>query len=179
MKCPHCGYIDSRVLDSRDIADGVRRRRQCLSCGGRFTTYERIQKSDLYVIKKDKRRELFDKGKLLSGIRKAFEKRPVASHVIDKLADDIEAELYRQGKQEISSSLIGDMVMANMRNIDHIAYIRFASVYREFADITRLKQEVDNLADGVPKIELPSAQLPLLTDNGLEIVSKKGREKRK
>jgi len=179
MQCPHCGYNDSKVLDSRDIADGVRRRRQCLSCNGRFTTYERIQKSGLYVIKKDKRRELFDKSKLLNGIRKAFEKRPVASRVIEKLADDIEADLYRQGKQEIPTYLIGDMVMENMKNLDHIAYIRFASVYREFADITRLKQEVDNLAGGIVKIALPSAQLPLLPDNGLEIVDKKSKGKRK
>jgi transcriptional repressor NrdR len=136
MNCPHCGYSDSKVLDSRDIDDGVRRRRQCLSCKGRFTTYERIQKSGLFVIKKDKRRELFDKGKLLTGIRKAFEKRPVPANVIDKVVNDIEAELYKQGKQEVPSTVIGDMVMASLKNIDHIAYIRFASVYREFADIT-------------------------------------------
>src|SRR5271157_6251827 len=108
MKCPHCGFEDSKVLDSRDIDDGVRRRRQCLSCDSRFTTYERIQKSSLYVVKKDKRRELFDKGKLLNGIRKAFEKRPIAANVIDKVADDIEAELYKQGKHEVPSTVIGD-----------------------------------------------------------------------
>ena len=164
MKCPHCGYSDSKVLDSRDVDEGVRRRRQCLSCDSRFTTYERIQKSGLYVIKKDKRRELFDKGKLLNGIRKAFEKRPVASHVIDKVADDIEAELYKQGKQEVPSTVIGDMVMASLKNLDHIAYIRFASVYRDFADITRLKQEVDRLAGGVSKTVQSSAQLPLLPE---------------
>ena len=119
-----------------------------LRCDSRFTTYERIQKSSLFVIKKDKRRELFDKSKLLNGIRKAFEKRPIAANVIDKVADDIEAELYKQGKQEVPSTVIGDMVMAHLKKLDHIAYIRFASVYREFADITRLKQEVDNLARG-------------------------------
>src|SRR5208283_2266099 len=105
MKCPHCGYIDSKVLDSRDVDDGVRRRRQCINCGSRFTTYERIQKSGLYVIKKDKRRELFDKNKLLNGIRKAFEKRPVAANVVDKVADDIESELYKQGNQEVPSTV--------------------------------------------------------------------------
>jgi transcriptional repressor NrdR len=178
MKCPHCGYSDSKVLDSRDVDDGVRRRRQCLGCESRFTTYERIQKSSLFVVKKDKRREAFDKSKLLNGIRKAFEKRPVAARVIDQVADDIEAELYKQGKQEVSSTVIGDMVMANLKKIDQIAYIRFASVYRDFADITRLKQEVDNLARGESKA-IPSAQLPLLPENELEVAVQAGRGKRK
>ena len=178
MKCPHCGYSDSKVLDSRDVDDGVRRRRQCLGCESSFTTYERIQKSSLFVVKKDKRREAFDKSKLLNGIRKAFEKRPVAARVIDQVADDIEAELYKQGKQEVSSTVIGDMVMANLKKIDQIAYIRFASVYRDFADITRLKQEVDNLARGESKA-IPSAQLPLLPENELEVAVQAGRGKRK
>jgi transcriptional repressor NrdR len=178
MKCPHCGYTDSKVLDSRDVDDGVRRRRQCLSCDSRFTTYERIQKSGLFVIKKDKRRELFDKSKLLNGIRKAFEKRPVAANVINKVADDIENELYKQGKQEVSSTVIGDMVMGHLKQIDQIAYIRFASIYRDFADITRLKQEVDNLARGEIKV-VPSAQLPLLPDQGLVVGVKAGRGQRK
>ena len=178
MKCPHCGYNDSKVLDSRDVDDGVRRRRQCLGCESRFTTYERIQKSSLFVVKKDKRREAFDKGKLLNGIRKAFEKRPVAARVIEQLADDIEAELYNEGKQEVSSTVIGDMVMAHLKKIDQIAYIRFASIYRDFADITRLKQEVDNLARGESKA-VPSAQLPLLPESELEVTAKAGRGKRK
>jgi len=178
MKCPHCGYNDSKVLDSRDVDDGVRRRRQCLSCDSRFTTYERVQKTGLFVIKKDKRRELFDKSKLLNGIHKAFEKRPVAANKIDKIADDIEAELFKQGRQEVQSAVIGDMVMTKLKQIDQIAYIRFASVYREFADITRLKQEVDNLARGESKV-VPSAQLPLLPDQGLEVVVKASRGQRK
>jgi transcriptional repressor NrdR len=175
MKCPHCGYNDSKVLDSRDVADSIRRRRQCFSCQGRFTTYERIQKIGLFVIKKDKRRELFDKSKLLNGIRKACEKRPITAHIIDKLTDDIEAELYKQGKQEVTSTVIGDMVMSRLKIIDHIAYIRFASVYREFADITRLKQEVDSLAVGVNKTTSASAQLPLLFDNAFKFVVEGGR----
>jgi transcriptional repressor NrdR len=179
MNCPHCGYSDSKVLDSRNVDDGVRRRRQCLRCNGRYTTYERIQKSGLFVIKKDKRRELFDKGKLLSGIRKAFEKRPVPANIIDKIADDIEAELYKQGKQEVPSPVIGDMVMASLKNIDHIAYIRFASVYREFADITRLKQEVDRLAGGLTKTVPSTAQLPLLADDQFEVLVKESRGRRK
>jgi len=178
MKCPHCGFEDSKVLDSRDVDDGVRRRRQCLSCDNRFTTYERIQKSSLFVVKKDKRRELFDKSKLLNGIRKAFEKRPIAANVIDKVADDIESELYKVGRQEVPSTVIGDMVMTHLKKLDYIAYIRFASIYREFADITRLKQEVDNLARGDSRM-VPSAQLPLLPDNGLEIAVKENRVRRK
>lgn len=175
MKCPHCGNNESKVLDSRDVDDSVRRRRQCLKCKGRFTTYERIQKIGLFVIKKDKRRELFDKSKLLNGIRKACEKRPITAHVIDKLADDIEIELYKQGKQEIASTDIGDMVMSSLKNIDHIAFIRFASVYREFTDITRLKQEVDSLAGGVSKITTASAQLPMLFDNTFKVTMEGGR----
>jgi transcriptional repressor NrdR len=178
MKCPHCGFEDSKVLDSRDVDDGIRRRRQCLSCGTRFTTYERIQKSSLYVIKKDMRRELFDKSKLLSGIRKAFEKRPIAASTVDKVADDIEAELYKEGRQEVSSTIIGDMVMEQLKTLDHIAYIRFASVYREIADITKLKQEVDNLARGAGRA-VPSAQLLLIPENELEVAETaiKGRRK--
>ena len=178
MKCPHCGYSDSKVLDSRDVDDGVRRRRQCLSCDTRFTTYERVQRTGLFVIKKDKRRELFDKGKLLSGIRKAFEKRPVAANTIDKIADDIETELYKQGRQEVQSEIIGDMVMTRLKQIDQIAYIRFASVYRDFADITKLKQEVDNLARGIGR-SVPAEQLPLIPENEPTVVETESRGKRK
>jgi transcriptional repressor NrdR len=178
MKCPHCGYNDSKVLDSRDVDDGVRRRRQCLSCDSRFTTYERVQRTGLFVIKKDRRRELFDKGKLLNGIRKAFEKRPVAANTIDQIADDIEAELYKQGRQEVHSAIIGDMVMASLKQIDQIAYIRFASVYRDFADITKLKQEVDNLARGNGR-SVPAEQLPLIPDNETPVAETGSRGKSK
>ena len=147
MKCPHCGFDDSKVLDSRDTADGIRRRRQCLSCNERFTTHEKVQQTMLFVIKKDRRREPFQKEKVLNGIRKACEKRPISGHDIEKLADEIETELLAQGRAEIPSSVIGDMVMAGLKTLDHIAYIRFASIYRDFADITRLKQEVDSLAE--------------------------------
>jgi transcriptional repressor NrdR len=138
-----------------------------LSCGVRFTTYERIQQSNLFVIKKDQRREPFRKEKLLNGMRRACEKRPIAGHAIERLADEIETDLYAQGKTEVPATLIGDMVMERLKKLDHIAYIRFASVYRDFTDITRLKQEVDSLAGvGVnAPVELsPSAQLPLLPD---------------
>ena len=147
MNCPYCGHSEDKVIDSREVNDGIRRRRQCLSCGARFTTYERLQPASLFVIKKDERREEFDREKLLTGIRKACEKRPLPTGIVEKLVDDIEAELYQLGKAEIPSAVIGDMVMARLKNLDHIAYIRFASVYREFADITALKQEVDTLVE--------------------------------
>jgi transcriptional repressor NrdR len=175
MNCPYCGHNDSKVTDSRDVDDGVRRRRQCLSCGARFTTYERRQPASLFVIKKDERREEFDRNKLLSGIRKACEKRPLPTGAIDKLVDDIEAELYRLGKGEIPSELIGDMVMEHLKKLDHIAYIRFASVYREFADITALKQEVDTLLNGA---ETPPGQLPLLPEVELALRRRRAGRRR-
>jgi len=162
VNCPYCNYHDSRVIDSRDVEDGIRRRRQCLSCGSRFTTYERLQPASLFVIKKDERREEFSRDKLLSGIRKACEKRPLPTGAIDKLAEDIEAELYQLGKAEIPSTIIGDIVMKELKSLDYIAYIRFASVYREFADITALKQEIDNLVDTEVETSRVTAQLPLL-----------------
>jgi transcriptional repressor NrdR len=162
LNCPFCGYIDSKVIDSRDVNDGVRRRRQCLRCDLRFTTYERLQPVSLFVIKKDGRREEFRREKLLTGIRKACEKRPLPSGAVDKLVDEIEGELYQTGKAEIPGAVIGDMVMAKLKKLDHIAYIRFASVYREFADISALKQAVDTLVSGEPASAASTAQLPLL-----------------
>jgi transcriptional repressor NrdR len=134
------------VIDSRGVNGSVRRRRKCLACGARFTTYERIQQHDIFVIKKDGRREEYDRDKLLSGIRKACEKRPLPIGAIDKLVDSIEDKLYQLGKNEVPSSFIGDLAMQGLKKLDHIAYIRFASVYREFADIGALKREVDTLA---------------------------------
>lgn len=165
MNCPFCGHIDSKVIDSRDSEGGIRRRRECLKCSGRFTTYERLQRPSLFVIKKDKRREEFNKDKLLSGIRKAFEKRPLSSTAVDKLADDIETALYQLGKTEIPTPVIGDMVMEKLKALDYIAYIRFASVYREFKAVTDFKREVDNLVGvGEPEKERVS-QLPLIPGN--------------
>ena len=145
MKCPYCNSEDSKVVDSRDTTDGVRRRRECISCQERFTTYERLQPVSLYVIKKDGRHEEFNKEKLLTGLRKACEKRPLNAGAIEAVADDIESELVQMGKPEIPSSHIGDMVMNHLRKLDYIAYIRFASVYRDFTDITDLKNEVYTL----------------------------------
>ena len=162
MNCPYCGHQDSKVVDSRDVNDGIRRRRQCLSCSSRFTTYERLQPASLFVIKKDGRREEFNRTKLLTGMRKACEKRPLPAGAVHQLANDIEAELYHLGKVELPSAVIGDMVMERLKTLDYIAYIRFASVYREFTDITVLKQEIDSLVSDEAEIPLPTSQLPLL-----------------
>lgn len=158
MQCPHCGYEDSKVTDSRTVNGIVRRRRQCLDCAFRFTTFERIQTANLVVIKKDQRREEFSREKLATGIRRACEKRPLPTGTVEKLVDDVESEAHQQGKAEIPSSMVGEMVMTRLRELDHIAYIRFASVYRDFADITTLKQEVDTL---VAAKDL-ATQLPLI-----------------
>ncbi len=179
MNCPYCGYHDSKVIDSRDANEGIRRRRQCLSCGSRFTTYERLQPASLFVIKKDERREEFSRDKLLTGIRKACEKRPLPTGTVDKLADDIEAELYRIGKAEIPSAAIGDMVMERLKSLDHIAYIRFASVYREFTDITTLKEEIDTLVTNKAQTSTSTSQLPLLPNDKLGGKAKSHRRSRK
>ncbi len=180
MNCPYCGHQDSKVVDSRDVNDGIRRRRQCLRCGSRFTTYERLQPASLFVIKKDERREEFSRNKLLIGIRKACEKRPLPTGAVDKLADDIEAELYHIGKAEIPSTTIGDMVMERLKSLDYIAYIRFASVYREFTDITKLKQEVDTLVSSKAEPPTHTSQLPLLPGEQLgSSVRKQGRVRRR
>ena len=180
MNCPYCGYDNSKVIDSRDVNDGIRRRRQCLRCDSRFTTYERLQPASLFVIKKDRRREEFNREKLLTGIRKACEKRPLPTGAIDKLADDIESDLDLQGKAEISSKIIGDIVMERLKNLDYIAYIRFASVYRDFTDITALKREIDTLVSDEPEdITIPDNQLPLLPAEDVEIPSRRRQRVRR
>jgi transcriptional repressor NrdR len=171
MKCSRCGGIESKVVDSRSIGEGIRRRRQCLECDARFTTYERVQPKSIFIVKKDGRREEFNREKLLSGIRKACEKRPLPTGTIDKLVDTIESELYNLGKNEIPSSAIGDKVIDRLEELDHIAYIRFASIYRDFSDIATLKQAVDNLFD--TKTEAPLAgQLFLMSPEQLNKISK-------
>ncbi|MFC1893815.1 transcriptional regulator NrdR [Chloroflexota bacterium] len=179
MNCPYCGCQDSRVIDSRDVNDGIRRRRECLDCRSRFTTYERLQPAGLFVIKKDGRREEFSRDKLLAGIRKACEKRPLPIGSVDRLAGDIEAELYRLGKAEIPGAVIGDMVMAGLKNLDYIAYIRFASVYHDFTDITALKHEVDTLVGSDIEVSRPAGQLSLLPAEQLKVVARRQRRSRK
>jgi transcriptional repressor NrdR len=174
VNCPYCGGQGSKVVDSRSLDEGVRRRRECLACNTRFTTYERVQPHSIFVIKKDGRREQFSRDKLLAGIHKACEKRPLPTGAIDKLVDTIEAELYVAGKSEVSSFYIGDLVMEGLRKLDHIAYIRFASVYREFADIGDLIEEVDSLA--IRRESVPENQLPLPSDG---VVTAEGGRKRR
>ena len=163
MRCPYCNHPESRVIDSREAPDGIRRRRECLQCGLRFTTYERIQTTALMVAKRDGRREEFNRDKLTASILKACVKRPLPTGTIDKLVDDIEAELQRLGRAEVPSSIIGEMVMERLRVLDRVAYIRFASVYRDFADIESFKQEVEALQDALQR-EIPSPQLPLMPE---------------
>ena len=138
MECPYCSG-NSKVTDKRKSPGGIRRRRECLNCKKRFTTYEKIGKSDLYVIKKDGRREKFNREKLEDGIEKAFEKRPTPKEKIEKMINEIEEQLRKKGKKEIRSSTIGELVMRKLKKLDNIAYIRFASVYRDFQDIQDFK----------------------------------------
>ena len=151
MRCPYCGFSDTKVTDSRDTDDGIRRRRECLSCGQRFTTNERLAIGSLLVAKKDGRREEFSRDKLLAGLRRACEKRPLAAGAVEAVADAVETTLRERGAPEVPSEEIGEMVMDHLRELDHIAYIRFASVYRAFADLEELQQELEALAArGVP-----------------------------
>ncbi|MGI6082655.1 MAG: transcriptional regulator NrdR [Limnochordia bacterium] len=147
MRCPYCGETDSRVLDSRPTSEGrvIRRRRACPSCDGRFTTYERIESLPLVVIKKDGRREAFDRDKMLRGLLTACEKRPVALATLENLVDQVEMTLRNRMEQEVSSQRIGELVMQGLREIDEVAYVRFASVYRQFGDIQRFMSELEKL----------------------------------
>lgn len=145
MNCPYCTHKESKVTDKRSSSDSIRRRRECLKCKKRFTTYERIERSDLYVIKKDGRREKFDIKKLESGIEKALEKRPVSKEVINKMLNEIDEFIRKGGKKEVKSSVIGELVMKKLKKVDDIAYVRFASVYRQFQDINDFKQEMKEL----------------------------------
>lgn len=151
MRCPFCGGTNSRVIDTREVGEGIRRRRECQDCGQRFTTYERVAKVNLMVIKRDGRREPFDREKLLEGLWKACAKRPIPSDQVEDIATSIESNLYRLGQSEVPSRVIGEMVMDRLRELDGVAYVRFASVYRSFADLQALKREVDEMiATGPP-----------------------------
>ena len=168
MRCPYCGYADTKVTDSRDADDGIRRRRECLNCGQRFTTIERLATGSLLVAKKDGRREEFSREKLLAGLRRACEKRPLPAGAVEAVADAVEAALRQRGAPEVPSEEIGELVMDHLRELDHIAYIRFASVYRSFADLEELQQELRALEErsppppGQPSL-LPETELAALT----------------
>ena len=147
MNCPYCNHSDTKVTDSRDTGASIRRRRECLSCSKRFTTYEYIEMAPLFVIKKDGRREKFDRCKIKNGMMKALEKRPISTEKIEDMVDAIEEKIRRVGKEEIETKLIGEYVMEALKEVDHVAYIRFASVYRQFTDVTHFEQEVKNLTE--------------------------------
>ena len=149
MICPFCSNVRTRVVDKREIGAGTvtRRRRECSKCGKRFTTYERVEPLDLYIIKKDGRREPYDRQKLRVGMLKACEKRPVSQETISKIVGKIENELRRLKSVEVKSEIVGEKVMMELRKLDKVAYIRFASVYREFADITDFQKELRGLID--------------------------------
>jgi transcriptional repressor NrdR len=147
MKCPYCGCIENKVIDSRLSLAGevTRRRRECNECERRYTTYERIELALPMVIKKDRRREPFDREKLLAGIRRACVKRPIAWEKIDKLVSDVEKEISESGEKEVMSAKVGELVMAGLRDLDQVAYVRFASVYRSFKDIHEFMAELSDL----------------------------------
>lgn len=149
MKCPYCGFIEDRVIDSRPTDEGsaIRRRRECSKCLKRFTTYEKVESLPLMVIKKDKNREAFDREKLLNGLLRACEKRPVSVNDLEKLVDDIESQLQNSLQREITSREIGEVVMSKLKNMDEVAYVRFASVYRQFRDINTFMDELRKLLD--------------------------------
>ena len=147
MKCPYCAHEENQVLDSRDSEDlsAVRRRRECLKCSKRFTTYERVDTVDIFIIKKDGRREQFDRSKLLAGIKTACEKRPISIDTIEETVDEIEQNLRKRKTTEIPSKAIGEIVIRRLKALDKVAYIRFASVYRSFEDVESFEKEVQNL----------------------------------
>jgi transcriptional repressor NrdR len=146
MECPYCHHIETKVTDSRDTGTlSIRRRRECLKCSKRFTTYEYIELTPIYVKKKDGRLEKFDRNKIKKGIMKALEKRPIDSEKIEEIVESIEEKIRRTGKEEIESKIIGEYVMNKLKEVDHVAYIRFASVYRSFTDLSSFEREVRNL----------------------------------
>ena len=149
MKCPYCGNPDTRVIDSRPAEDGssIRRRRSCDTCGKRFTTYEKVETIPLIVIKKDNNREQYDRGKIEKGILQACYKRPVPAEVIRKTVEQIETEIFNREEKEIPSKVIGEIVMHNLKDLDEVAYVRFASIYREFKDVNTFMEELKSILD--------------------------------
>ncbi len=147
MRCPFCGHLESKVVDSRSSKEGdsIRRRRECLKCGRRYTTYERIEEVTQMVIKKDGRREPFDRWKIKSGIIKACEKRPVSLEQVESLIDGVERTLFNSTEHEVSTEVIGQAVMERLKQLDEVAYVRFASVYRQFRDLNEFMSELKNM----------------------------------
>ena len=170
MRCPYCGHPDTKVTDSRESEDGIRRRRECLDCGRRFTTYERVQAAPLMVVKKDGRREEFSREKVRTGVRRACVKLPVGSAEIDAIVDDVETALHAEGRSEVASNEVGDLVMERLRDLNHIAYVRFASHYRDFLSLEELQEEFERLASAPRRSSRRTgvAQPPLLPPTALD-----------
>jgi len=147
MKCPYCNYEETQVIDTRDTEnlESTRRRRECIKCKKRFTTYERVEEADIVVVKKDGKRERFERQKLLNGIIKACEKRSIPLEKIEKLVDDVESDLRKRDSVEIESKIVGRIAMRKLRSLDKVAFLRFASVYLEFEDLARFEEELDKL----------------------------------
>lgn len=147
MKCSQCDSVDSKVIESRDVADGqaIRRRRMCIGCSHRFTTYERVERPQLVVVKQDGTRQLFNRDKLLSGLYRASEKTPVTAMQLEKVVSNIEQQLYTCGEQEVTSAKVGDLVMNQLASLNEVAYVRFASVYRRFTNIAGFEKELSHI----------------------------------
>jgi transcriptional repressor NrdR len=161
MRCPYCAQENSKVIDTRESEETIRRRRECLNCRRRFTSYERVAQTSLMVIKQDARREAFDRQKLMHGIMRACAKRPVPMESIEKIVEDIEMQLHGLGRSEVDSQKIGQMVMDRLRSLDDVAYVRFASVYRRFADLESLQAEIQRLRERKELEAEQKAQLKL------------------
>ncbi len=161
MNCPFCGSTDSRVIDTRSSESSIRRRRECQDCERRFTTYERVAPLRLRVVKSDGRREPFEREKILRGVQIACGKRPIETETIEELVSSIESELYHRGNREVTSREIGEMVMQNLRKLDEVAYIRFATIYRQFADVEDLADEIEELLERRHREAILKAQMKL------------------
>lgn len=162
MRCPYCSNEQTRVVDSREAEQAIRRRRECLRCGLRFTTMERIQSAAIMVVKRDGRREEFNREKVMAGLRLACAKRPVSMEALEGVAEDVEREVLRLGRAEVPAHIVGEMVMERLRRLDRIAYVRFASVYRQFQDVESFQKEVETLLQAR---EAPP-KAPLIPDVG-------------
>ncbi len=152
MRCPSCGHLEDKVVDSRETGDGqsTRRRRECLACARRFTTYERIEESLPVVVKKDGRREAFDRKKIVEGLTRACQKRPVSAAQVEALVSEVERQVQELGEKEVQSRVVGEAVMARLRDLDPVAFVRFASVYRAFEDVGDFMSELEGLASRPP-----------------------------
>jgi transcriptional repressor NrdR len=181
MRCPFCAHDDSKVIDSREAEDGIRRRRECLSCGRRFTTYERVQAASLMVVKKDGRREEFSREKLRRGIQRSFAKLPVGAADVEALVDEVEQTLLARGNSEVPYTEVGDLVMDSLREVSYAAYVRFASHYRDFVSLEELQAEIERsrTAPRRPARRAGANQPPLLPPAAIEapvaITDRRGR----